>query len=271
MSELASESGSTARGDTADALDRPELGRPELVKLGLGDIPLILMYHTVDDNRHDPNLVSVTPDQFAAQLGWLKRRGLRGVSMATLVAAMRAGRARGLVGITFDDGYATVLGNALPELLRHGFSATVFIVADRVGAANDWDAGTPWPLLSAAQIGELAAAGLEIGSHGATHTRLAGLAAGQLAAEISGSRQTLQRLSDAEIRGFAYPYGDIDAATRQAVRDAGYDYACAVRAPRDSLGLLALPRVYVGQRDGPARMAAKRLLFRRHIAPKGSH
>jgi peptidoglycan/xylan/chitin deacetylase (PgdA/CDA1 family) len=268
-------------GDTADALhrlpveeppaDRPRAGRPEVARLGLGDIPLILMYHSVDDIRYDPNMVSVTPAQFAAQLGWLKRRGLRGVSIGTLVAAMRAGRDRGLVGITFDDGYASVLRNALPELLRHEFGATVFVVADRVGGTNDWDAGTPWPLLSAPQIGELAAAGLEIGSHGATHSRLTRLSAGRLEAEVGGSRETLQGLSDAEVRGLAYPYGDMNAATRQAVRDAGYDYACAVRAPRDSLGLTALPRVYVGQRDGPARMTAKRLLFRRHIAPKGSH
>ena len=79
------------------------------------------------------------------------------------------------------------------------------------------------------QIGELAAAGLEIGSHSATHMRLAGAPPGQLAAEVGGSRESLGRLSDAEIRGFAYPYGDIDAAVRRAVRDAGYDYACAVR------------------------------------------
>jgi peptidoglycan/xylan/chitin deacetylase (PgdA/CDA1 family) len=216
-------------------------------------------------------MVCVTPAQFTAQLSWLKRHGLRGVSIGTLVAAMRAGRARGLVGITFDDGYASVLANALPALQRHDFTATVFVVADRIGRENDWDSGTPWPLLSAPQIGELAAAGLEIGSHSATHARLPGLGAGQLAAEIHGSRQTLQGLSDAEVRGFAYPYGAMDAAARQAVRDAGYDYACAVRAPRDSLGLMSLPRVYVGQRDGPSRMAAKRLLYRRHIAPKGSH
>lgn len=263
-------------GDRTDASRRPDLGQPDpgqpdLSRLGLDDIPMILMYHAVGDTAYDPNLVSVTRARFAGQLGWLRRRGLRGVTMGTLVAAMSAGHADGLVGITFDDGYASVLGNALPELQRHGFSATVFVVADRVGAANDWDDGTPWPLLSAAEIGELAAAGLEIGSHSATHARLTGLAAGQLASEVGGSRETLRLLTRTEVRGFAYPYGAVDEASRRAVGDAGYDYACAVSAPRDSLGLTALPRVYVGQRDGPLRMAAKRLLFRRHIAPKGSH
>jgi peptidoglycan/xylan/chitin deacetylase (PgdA/CDA1 family) len=259
--------------DVPGRLDREWLERhhPDLSRLGPGDIPLILMYHAVADVSHDPNLLAVSPRRFAAQLAWLARRGLRGVAVGPLVAALRADRARGLVGITFDDGYVSVLENAVPELVRRGFTATVFVISDRLGGRNDWDSGTPWPLLSGAQLGELAAAGMEIGSHSATHTRLAGADPGLLTAEVGGSRERLGRIADAEVRGFAYPYGDMDAAARGAVRDAGYDYACAVRAPREALGLLALPRVYVGQRDGPARMTAKRLLFRRHIAVRGNH
>lgn len=245
-------------------------GALDVTKLALGDVPLILMYHAVADVSYDPNLVAVSPPRFAQQLAWLARRRLRGVAVGTLVDALRAGRARGLVGLTFDDGYTSVLENAVPELLRHGFTATVFMVSDRVGGSNDWDAGTPWPLLPASQIGELAAAGLEIGSHSATHSRLAGADPGLLKAEVAGSRERLSGLADAEIRGFAYPYGDMDAAARGAVRDAGYDYACAVSAPRAALGLMALPRLYVGQRDGPARMTAKGLLFRRHVTVKGN-
>lgn len=243
---------------------RPEPDDGELAKLALRDIPLILMYHAVADVSHDPNMLAVSPRRFAAQLGYLQRLGLRGVAIGTLVAAMRAGRARGLVGITFDDGYASVLENAVPELTRRGFTATVFVISDRLSGENDWDDGTPWPLVSAVQVGELAAAGIEIGSHSATHTHLAGADSEVLKSEISGSRQRLSQVADAEIRGFAYPYGDMDEAARRAVRDAGYEYACAVSAPRADLGLMALPRMYVGENDGSGRMIAKRLLFRRH-------
>jgi peptidoglycan/xylan/chitin deacetylase (PgdA/CDA1 family) len=248
--------------------DQLAAGRPapvdrELARLGLGDIPLILMYHAVAETKHDPNSLSVSPERFAAQMAWLARRGLRGVAMRTLVAALRADDARNLVGITFDDGYLSVLENAMPELARRGFTATVFVISERLGGTNDWDEGTPWPLLSGAQLGELAAADMEIGSHSATHIRLAGTGVDQLKAEVSGSRERLAGITDAEVLGFAYPYGDMDAAARRAVREAGYDYACAVRAPRAALGLMALPRVYVGESDGPARMTAKRVLFRR--------
>ena len=237
--------------------------------LRLGQVPMILMYHGVAEVAEDPNQLCVTPGRFAEQMASLQRLGLRGVGIGTLVDAMRAGRQRGLVGITFDDGYVSVLEAAVPELSRRGFTASVFIISGRLGGTNEWDEGPAWPLLSGSQVGELAAAGIEIGSHSATHVRLAGLPPGQLKAEVSESRASLAELVGARVGGFAYPYGSMDAAARSAVRDAGYDYACAVQTPRADLGLMALPRIYVGQQDGAARMAAKRFLYRRYIAAKG--
>jgi peptidoglycan/xylan/chitin deacetylase (PgdA/CDA1 family) len=226
----------------------------------------------VADVADDPHQLCVTPSRFAEQMAWMKRRGLRGVGVGTLVDAMRTGRASGLVGITFDDGYVSVLEAALPELLRNDFTATMFVISDRLGGTNEWDEGPSWALMSAAQVAELATAGMEIGSHGATHIRMAGLAGravGQLEDEVSGSRKELEALTGGPIRGFAYPYGSMDEAARRSVLDAGYDYACAVQTPAAALGLTALPRIYAGQQDTAGRMAAKRLLYRAYIAVKG--
>ena len=234
--------------------------------LGLGRLPMILMYHSVADVTEDPSHLSVTRMRFAEQMTALQRLGLRGVSMGSLIDAMRAGRQRGLVGITFDDGYLNVLESALPELKRHGFTATVFIIAGRLGGTNEWAKGPSLPLLSGSQVRELADTGIEIGSHSMTHVRLAGLAASELHAEVGASRANLGELVGAPVRGFAYPYGSMDAPARHAVEDAGYDYACAVETPMAEFGIMALPRVYVGQRDGAARMTAKRLLYRGYLA-----
>jgi peptidoglycan/xylan/chitin deacetylase (PgdA/CDA1 family) len=242
-------------------------GRMALMQLR--NMPMILMYHGVAEVTEDPNKLCVTPRRFAEQMAWLERRGLRGVGVGTLVDAMRAGRHRGLVGITFDDGYVNVLEAALPELQRHGFGATAYIISGRLGGTNDWDAGPCWPLMSAGEVGKLAAAGIEIGSHSVTHTRLAGASTEQLAAEVGASRTALAAAVGAEIRGFAYPYGSMDAAARRAVRDAGYDYACAVETPITDVGLMALPRIYMGQQDGAARLAVKRRLYRSYIAHRG--
>jgi peptidoglycan/xylan/chitin deacetylase (PgdA/CDA1 family) len=241
----------------------------DLSRLGLGRVPMILMYHGVADVAEDPNQLCVSPGRFAEQMAALQRLGLRGVGIGTLVDAIRSGSQRGLVGITFDDGYVNVLEAALPELKHRNFTASVYVISGRLGGTNAWDEGPAWPLLSAAQVGELAAAGMEIGSHSRTHVRLAGLDAGQLETEISGSRASLGELLGAPVRGFAYPYGSMDAAARRAVHDAGYDYACAVQTPLAGLGLMALPRVYIGQQDGAARMTAKRFLYRGYIAVKG--
>jgi peptidoglycan/xylan/chitin deacetylase (PgdA/CDA1 family) len=235
----------------------------------LSAVPMILMYHGIGDVPEDPNQLFVSPDRFAEQLDWMTRFGFEGVSMSTLLDAMRTGRHRKMIGITFDDGYTSVLDSALPELRRRGFGATAFIISDRLDGSNEWDTGPAWRLLGADGVRELAAAGIEIGSHSATHARLAGLAPGELAAEVAASRAALAGVIGTDIRGFAYPYGSMDAAARSAVLAAGYAYACAVRTPRPDLGPMALPRIYVGQRDGAVRMTVKRLLYRHYLALQG--
>jgi peptidoglycan/xylan/chitin deacetylase (PgdA/CDA1 family) len=231
-------------------------------------VPLVLMYHRVGEVDHDPHSLAVSPWRFAQQMAWLKRRGLRGVAIGKLVDAMYSGRKKGLVGITFDDGYGDLVDH-VPGLLQHyGFSATVFVVTRRLGSVNDWDENTPWPLLDVDGLRQLADGGFEIASHGRTHVSLAGMDPARLREETYGSRTDLDELLGGQIRGFAYPYGSVDAPARAAVRGAGYTYACAVFAPRQVQSLLALPRIFVGERDGRVRLTAKRFLFRWHVSSR---
>src|SRR5215510_11951016 len=66
-------------------------------------MPAILMYHSISPDRPDPYLVTVSPGRFGQQMGWLARRGLRGVSVAELLAARARGDWARLVALTFDD------------------------------------------------------------------------------------------------------------------------------------------------------------------------
>jgi peptidoglycan/xylan/chitin deacetylase (PgdA/CDA1 family) len=232
------------------------------------EVPLVLMYHTVDVLADDPHRLAVSPRRFAAQLATLRRLGLRGVGVGQLLAARRAGRGAGLVGITFDDGYAGVIRYALPAMRRYRCTATVFVVADRIGAVNDWDGGE-LALLDAPDLAALAGAGWEIGAHGARHVPLAGLPGARLRDEVAGSRDRLAAVIDRPVDGFCYPYGSMDAGARAAVTAAGYRYACAVDAPRSALGVAAVPRIYVGERDGALRLTGKRLLYRARLAAGG--
>ncbi|MEE4541245.1 polysaccharide deacetylase family protein [Streptomyces sp. V4-01] len=224
--------------------------------------PWTLMYHSVGDPSDDPYLITVSPDRLTRQLRWLSRRGLTGVSMRELLAARALGRAAGLVGLTFDDGYADFLTDAVPLLRRHGHTATVFVLPGRLGGDNAWDGQGPRkPLLDAGGIRAAEAEGMEIGSHGLLHLDLTATDDATLDAEAAESRSRLAEITGTVPGGFCYPYGAVDARALLAVRRAGYAYACAVD-PGPLAGAFALPRTYVGERDSAARLHAKRVLHR---------
>jgi peptidoglycan/xylan/chitin deacetylase (PgdA/CDA1 family) len=230
-------------------LDSPRSGLP----------PTVLMYHSVAPYDEDPYLVTVHPTRFQQQLRWLDRRGLRGTSMRELLAARHEAADHSLIGLTFDDGYADFTTHVLPALRRFGFTATVFVLADLLGGCNSWDeAGPRKALMTAEQIRHAAASGMEIGSHGLRHVSLTSSILGSdgVTAEVSGSRAILQEVSDQEISGFCYPYGHVNAAAISAVRAAGYRYGCAIW-PSRLTSIYALPRTYIGDRDGSLRLRAK--------------
>jgi peptidoglycan/xylan/chitin deacetylase (PgdA/CDA1 family) len=223
-------------------------------------MPLVLMYHSVSPYEEDPYQVTMTPQRFEQQMRWLRRRGLRGVSMGELLGAVAEDRARGLVGLTFDDGYQDLLTYALPILRRYRFTATAFVLAGRLGGHNAWSQPGPCkPLLTADQVREVAQAGIEIGSHGLAHVSLPAVDDAQLNAETVRSRAILEELLGQEVLGFCYPYGHLDARVVEAVRTVHYDYACAVW-PSPSIGRHALPRTYVHDRDSTWRLDAKRMV-----------
>ncbi|MFE9627811.1 polysaccharide deacetylase family protein [Streptomyces sp. NPDC006527] len=237
------------------------------VETAPGPVPWVAMYHSVGDPTDDPYRITVTPERLERQLAWLARRGLRGVSVAELLAARARGEGRDLVGLTFDDGYADFLTGALPVLRRHGCNATLFVLPGRLGGDNAWDPlGPRKALLTADGIRRAAAEGVEVGSHGMTHVDLTEADDITLKTETVDSRAALAELLGTEPAGFCYPYGTLDRRAVDAVRDAGYTYACAID-PGPLNGLHALPRVHVGQNDTSVRLLLKYRLHRLRRRP----
>lgn len=231
-------------------------------------VPPVLMYHSISPSRlPDPHRVRVHPDGLHRHLGLLRRLGLRGVSLAELMAARDRGEARGLVGLTFDDGYADFLEHAVPVLSRHGMTATLYVVAGLLGGENEWDEGPRLRLLDADGVRAVAAAGHEVGSHTLTHVRLAGADPASVAREVAGSRRVLQEVLQAEVPGFCYPWGDFDAAAAEAARAAGYDHACVTGdyLPGDRF---TVPRSYVAPGDTGPHLVAR--ITRHHWRMRGT-
>lgn len=219
--------------------------------------PPVFMYHSISPAAApDPHRLRVHPDRLERHLRLLSRLGLRGVSLAELLRAGERGQARGLVGLTFDDGYTDFLEHAVPVLDRYGMTSTLYVVAGRLGGSNEWDDGPRLPIMDAAQVRAVAAAGHEVGSHTMTHPRLAGVDAETLAVEVGRSRYVLEDVLQSEVPGFCYPYGSFDAAAADAVRAAGYDHAC-VTGDYDPGDRFTLPRCYVSPGDTAAHLVAR--------------
>jgi peptidoglycan/xylan/chitin deacetylase (PgdA/CDA1 family) len=223
----------------------------------LGAVPMVLMYHSVVPCHQDPYRSTVSPQRLERQMRWLRSSRLRGVSIAELLKAKDERRARGLVGLTFDDGYQNFVSYAMPVLQRYGFTATVFVLPGRLGGHNAWDPDRPRKeLLTADEIRGMADVGMEIGSHGLMHVSLPKADDVVLKEETVQSREILQDLLGHQVRGFCYPYGDMDARVAAAVQAAGYDYACAI-APSPAIGRYAIPRTGVHEGDSAWRLYAK--------------
>jgi peptidoglycan/xylan/chitin deacetylase (PgdA/CDA1 family) len=228
------------------------------------------MYHAVCQPPENPNSIFTSPEVFEAHVAYLRRRNLRGVSMRELRRAERMGSTKRLVGLTFDDGYDNFLQNALPVLERCGFSATVFVVAGMMGEENDWefrhDPRPQMKLLGVDGVREVAARGMEVGSHSMSHSKLSGLQPELLEEEVSGSRQVLSEVLGEAVDGFSYPYGFIDRASVQAVSRAHYAYACAVVVQVEQ-NSYDLPRVTVTE-DNLLKFATKLRVYPQYAAAK---
>ncbi|MFF3033040.1 polysaccharide deacetylase family protein [Streptomyces rubiginosohelvolus] len=220
--------------------------------------PWILTYHSVTDPSDDPYGITVSPTRLDEQLSWLRSRRLTGVGVSELLRTGASER-RGLVGLTFDDGYADFLEEALPVLRKHGFRATVYVLPGRPGGVNEWDPlGPRKPLLTHEGVRRVAAAGMEVGSHGLYHRDLTGLSDEELRRETRDSRELIGDLTGSRPEGFCYPYGILDRRVTQAARSAGYGHACAL-TPGPLLSRFALPRTHISQADRGVRLWAKDL------------
>jgi len=228
--------------------------------------PVMLMYHAVQRGARTPDWPwAVSERAFCRQLDFLKTEGYQTLTMGDL-ASDRVKHAGRSVVITFDDGYVDNLA-ACEALAQRGMCASWFIVAGSIGREPAWPAdGRPaGRLLNAAELRQMHAAGMEIGSHTVNHARLPNLDDAALERELVDSKATLEDAIGAAVSSFAYPYGEWDERCEGAVRRAGYTAACTTRtgwAMRDG-DPYRFRRLTVFNHDSLSRFARK-LYFGSH-------
>jgi peptidoglycan/xylan/chitin deacetylase (PgdA/CDA1 family) len=101
---------------------------------------IVLMYHRVASVELDPWQLCVSPENFSSQLHALAAHW-RIAPLAQLVASLERPTAPPTVAITFDDGYADNLHQALPLLRRAEAPATFFLTSGMLGSTHEfwWD------------------------------------------------------------------------------------------------------------------------------------
>lgn len=192
----------------------------------------ILGYHKIGDPPAGSwETWYLVPERtFENHLAYLDRQRWQVIDLVTLHAAlddpsMLPERA---ALITFDDGFRSFRGAAMNVLREFGYPAVMFMPADHVGSVNRYDADTAEPeepLCDAGDLRALAQAGIEIGSHGASHRAFSALDPAELEDEVVRSKRVLESIVSRPVSSIAYPYGDAGRdprLLRRALMAAGY-------------------------------------------------
>ncbi|MEU2349037.1 polysaccharide deacetylase family protein [Modestobacter sp. NPDC049651] len=206
----------------------------------------VLMYHGVPASPPaEPDVHKVPVAELEDQLCALAADGWQLVGLTEALALRAADPAARVVGVTFDDGLLDFL-NAVEVLQRVGARATMYVPTGDVGLrlAEDDPHGSR---LSWAELADVAAAGVEIGSHSVNHRTMDVLSDAELRVEIVDSKKAIEDALGLRVDSFCYPHGYASRRVAAAVRAAGYSNGCIVgrRVAASSDDAYLLPRLHV--------------------------
>ncbi len=204
---------------------RPEAPAPAALPEAV-DVP-VLVYHNIRPPRAKrlspyEAVYDMTPEQFEAQMRYLRDGGYSPTSLAAVYRALSEGAplpAKPVV-ITIDDGRDNQYAYAVPVLESLGFTATYFVFTNAIDREG---------YFTTEQLRALAGAGNEFCSHSRYHPYLTKSGDEDLVAEVAGSKKSLEEKLGTDVRCFGYPFGLSDERVQQAVRDAGYSFARGLR------------------------------------------
>ena len=181
----------------------------------------ILMYHYISDPPKGANDIrrdlSLPGPDFELQLRHLVNEGYHSISMEDLIMHMQQGTPlpEKPIILTFDDGYKDAFTVAVPLLKKYGFTGTFFIFTQPIEKENR-------DYLSWQEVELMSAAGMEIGSHSASHPDLREQPDDVLMSEIFDSKKEIESHIHKPVRSFCYPANTYNSGVIQKVQEANY-------------------------------------------------
>jgi len=188
----------------------------------------ILCYHNLAPQSKGRLVLGVK--SFEEQMHYLKSQGYRVVSLKEFLefTSLKKQLPRKSLVLTFDDGYRGFIQYAYPILKELGFTATLFVYTDYIGAGVT--------ALSWADLKKLAAEGFDIEAHSKSHgnmrraaTESADEYTKRLAAELNVPKDLFSKNLGYLPQSLAYPYGSQDDVVVQRTKERGYVAAFTVR------------------------------------------
>jgi len=205
---------------------------------------VFLLYHDLDSEAFPSEKEDLATretvarlNEFESHMALLAENGWNVISMHHFLEKQRQGQVgdRDIV-LTFDDGHMSNRTLALPVLQKHGFTATFFIIAERIGKPYH---------MGIKELHELAGAGMEIASHGLTHRYLPQLSPEEVMREFTESKEIIEKSIGQPVYSFAYPGGHYDDKVLNCIKKTKYEAAasCIVGWNNSKVDLFMLRRV----------------------------
>lgn len=239
----------------------PHLSRALLAK----QAGFALVFHDIIRERRTDlapeSQYGLTVSELDRMLNWLSKR-FAFITPQQFLTASKPG-----ILLTIDDGKANNYTNALPVLERHQAPAILFVTTQHVVNPRDWLPHTrkcarsqwsdvrdipddiAWEYFNGMTPEQVAICGqhplITIGAHTVSHPFLTECDQPTLERELTASKKLLEGIINQPVSLFAYPTGVYDRRVAEAVRDAGYRYAFALKPKGVTMRACEVPRVYI--------------------------
>jgi len=222
----------------------------------------IICYHSVTSDaapvERDPHKQHIPLRLFLSHLDYLQEH-YNVISLSRYIKA-RQDKLRlpdRSVVLTFDDGFKDCYTVVAPHLRQRNLPAAVFIITERAfgrfvpkgESFMSWD-----------QIRELAAAGIEIGSHGCSHLPLPELSLEEVTKELTESRAMLEsNVGGGAPIPLSYPFGQTSEKISRLTQSLGFMCAIASDSGPNSedASIFRLSRTVIASNDDVASFAAR--------------